>query len=303
MIRQTLAAFLVILVTAPGAISSAADCGDKAGGGGTRVACACGDTVITNTSLRANDPVVTTVCPGLGLSIGADHVALNCNGREISGDPSDDGIAVVGRTGVTVRGCTITGFARGLVLSASSGNTLLSNSIGGTLDHGIALEDGSTANVIKANRVVGPGNDAINLGAGSGGNMIVTNILDASGSLADGIDIDDVDAGGNTIKGNQVIGFSVGIEVSSTGNVITQNTANDNFNQGILVFESPNTITSNTTDGNLGEGILVSGDGNTIDGNRGRLNDFNALVVNGNENVVARNTADGNGFEGIAVDG
>ena len=52
----------------------AANCGDTTGAGGTRVACACGDTVTTNTKLKNTDPVVSTsladTCSGDGLAIG-----------------------------------------------------------------------------------------------------------------------------------------------------------------------------------------------------------------------------------------
>src|SRR5262245_64898779 len=113
MIKHLLATCLplVTFVTlAAGAPAWAAqNCGDTAAAG-ARVACACGDTVITSTSLKAGDPVVNAVCPGIGLTIGADDIVLNCNSRQVSGDPSGNGIALIGRTGVTVRGCELTGF-------------------------------------------------------------------------------------------------------------------------------------------------------------------------------------------------
>src|SRR5262245_38931864 len=173
-----LAASLFITLLAPisGFPAWAADCGDRAGAGGTRVACACGDTVITTTALKAGDPVVTTPCPGVGLHIGADHVTLNCSGRQITGAPGEAGIQLVERTGVTVRGCAIAGFTRGLGLLESSGNTLLSN----TVTHavvGIVLEGGSDDNVVRSNRVVGPVIDAINL-LDANRNVIVSNTLD-----------------------------------------------------------------------------------------------------------------------------
>jgi len=309
MIRRILAAFLTILLTAAGAPAWAVDCGDKAGFGGARVACKCDDNVITNTSLRAGDPVVTEMCAGVGvgLTIGADNIALNCNGREIRGEPTLDGILLVDRTGVTVRGCKITGFDRGILLVESSGNTLLSNTVSSSGSNGIELEESSSDNLVKANRVVAPVNDAINLGFGASGNMILTNTLDAAGAgFGSGIDLNGPDANDNTLKGNQISGFTTGIELESgaEGNVITQNVSSGSFNQGILVFGNANTITRNTTDGNGDNGIWVLSDGNTIDTNRGRLNGFNGLEVSGNDNIITRNTTDSNGFgDGVVVVG
>src|SRR5215813_5488139 len=84
----------------------AASCGDKAGPGKTRVACACGDTVITDTALKPGDPIVDALCSDVGLTIGADHVTLNCNGRGFAGT-TGQGIVLSGRTGVVVRSCTV----------------------------------------------------------------------------------------------------------------------------------------------------------------------------------------------------
>jgi hypothetical protein len=50
----------------------APNCGDAAGPGGTDLACSCGDTVVTDTTLDLSfDPVVTTTCHGDGLRLGA----------------------------------------------------------------------------------------------------------------------------------------------------------------------------------------------------------------------------------------
>ncbi len=297
MIRRILASSMAILMTVAGAPAWAADCGDKAGAGGTRVACACGDTVITNATLKSGDPVVNAVCAGVGLSIGANDITLNCNGREISGDPDETGILLVDRTGVTVRTCRINGFFHGIRLFSSSGNTLLSNTITPFV-FGITLEVDSDDNLVKSNRVVAPGLDAINLGSASG-NRIVSNILDGAGSGGDGIDLDGL-ATGNTVKGNQVTGFlgtrdraglwgrQRGHRERSSGNGI-----------GIRVSTlDANTIERNTTDNNESEGIEVFGNGHTIDRNRARRNGFNGITVSGNGNTVTRNTTDSNSGAG-----
>src|SRR5262247_1915042 len=116
------------LMTAFSVPAWAASCGDKAGPGKTRVACACGDTVITDTALKPGDPVVNALCSDVGLTIGADHVTLNCNGRGFAGT-TGQGIVLSDRTGVVVRNCTVVGFTSSIRLETSAGNTLLSNQL------------------------------------------------------------------------------------------------------------------------------------------------------------------------------
>lgn len=304
MIRRMLAALMAILMTAAGAPAWAADCGDTAGAGGTRVACDCGDTVITSATLQAADPVVNNVCTAVGLTIGADNITLNCSELEIVGDPNDDGILLEDRTGVTVRNCRVTGFVDGIQLLFSSGNTLVFNTISGSDDVGIDLEESNDNNVIKANRVVAAAFDAINVSDGGTGNVIENNVLEAAGvSEEDGVDFDCCGVSGNTVKGNQVSGFgNSGIELESEndGNAVTENRAGGN-EHGIRVFSNGNTIARNLTDGNLEDGIFVSGNVNTIDTNRGKLNGDDGLEVTGLDNTVIRNVFDSNGDVGICV--
>jgi hypothetical protein len=303
--RRLLASFLAILMTAAvAATARAADCGDTAGPGGSRVACFCGDTVVTSTTLRTTDPVVTALCLGPGLSIGADGITLNCNGRQMNGDLTDSGILLDGRTGVTVRSCKIADFSTGIDLLASSGNRLLSSSIGvGTF--GIRLQLGSDGNLIRGNRLtVENGGDAINLAEASG-NQILTNILEGVLPLSgDGIDLDGP-ANDNAIRGNVITGFGgSGVELDlGGGNVIAENISSGNgIGVRVATFEA-NTIERNTTDDNEADGLDICCEGHTVDRNRARRNGFNGITVLGDSNTVTRNTADDNLGNGIGVDG
>src|SRR6185503_16601372 len=63
----------------------APNCGDAAGPAGEDLACSCGDTVVTNTTLNLSfDPVATTTCLGDGLRLAAG-VQLDLNGLVITG--------------------------------------------------------------------------------------------------------------------------------------------------------------------------------------------------------------------------
>jgi parallel beta-helix repeat protein len=273
--------------------------------------------------------VVTTLCTDIGLLIGADSVALNCQGNELTGEPNGDGIVLEDRTGVTVRNCKITGFLDGIQLIRSSGNALITNTIAGAANNGIDFEDDNHGNLVKGNRVVAADNDAINVdvdvaGAATG-NTFLTNTLEGAGvSFEDGIDFDGP-GGNNTVRGNRISGFfDSGIEVGeeSGGNLITENRAEDNCT-GILVFSDSNTIERNTTndncdglvvlsdantvtrnaaEGNFFFGIVVGGDANTVEGNTASKNFDDGLLVLGDGNLIDRNLGRQNGFNGLAVD-
>jgi parallel beta-helix repeat protein len=300
MTGRFLASLLAIVVTTVGAAAWAADCGDTAGVGGTRVACTCGDTVVTNTALKAGDPVVSAACVGLGLSLGADDITLNCNGRQITGDLTNAGILLEGRTGVTVRNCKLATCDVGIDMLASSGNALLGNAISDCFV-AIRLDLGSDENLIKGNRVVALG-EGIVLGSADR-NHILTNTLDGVMPFSgDAIDLDGP-ASGNTVEGNRITRFGgTGIEVDLGGdNVIAEN-AITNTGVGIRVttFDA-NTIERNTADDNE-VGLDITGDGHTVDRNRARGN-FNGFIVSGNNNRITRNTADSNVDSGFTVDG
>src|SRR5262245_2048340 len=275
-------------------------CGDRAGPGEARVACACGDTVITDTALKPGDPVVNALCSDVGLSIGVDHVTLNCNGRGFAGT-TGQGIVLSGRTGVVVRSCRVTGFASGILLERSTGNTLLDNELLES-QNGIEILI-SHDNLVKAN-VVTPTVEAIRVAAARA-NAIVGNTLNGEvNSAGNGI----VFGGGvtdNTIKGNQVFGFlESGIDLAfGGGNAVLANSFSGN-GTGITVLSSdPNTIARNTLSDNVGTGLLVEGNHHVLDGNRALRNGSRGISVAGRDNTVTRNTADDNQRDGIAIFG
>jgi hypothetical protein len=83
----------------------------------------CGQTITQNTVLD-ND---LTGCTNNGIVIGADNITLNLNGHIISGTPNTGdqaGVALVGRTGGTVRNGTVRAFDVGVVIEGGSGNTV-----------------------------------------------------------------------------------------------------------------------------------------------------------------------------------
>jgi hypothetical protein len=88
--------------------AQAALCGDDVDG--ARVACACGDIVVADTTLASDDPVVVERCPTDGLFVraarGAASITLDLNGLSIVGQGIGTGVRVVdgGEQGATILG-------------------------------------------------------------------------------------------------------------------------------------------------------------------------------------------------------
>ncbi len=116
--------FTVALALSISSSSSAKVCGDDIDG--VRIACACGDVVASDSTLRPTDPVVLERCPGFGLILRADPLAesitLDLGGLALRGSDRLFGILVDrgGNEGATIVGGPrgrvgyVTGFATGL---------------------------------------------------------------------------------------------------------------------------------------------------------------------------------------------
>lgn len=108
---QRLTAFVLILLISIAfhrGLAEAASCGDDVGG--ERVACACGDVVVSDTRLRSTDPVVRGACPADGLTLRAagdvESLTLDLAGLQLTGKGRGTGILVSdgGRQGAILIG-------------------------------------------------------------------------------------------------------------------------------------------------------------------------------------------------------
>src|SRR5262245_13913713 len=121
MARVLVLPILLLMAAAP---VSAAECGDKAGPGGSDVPCSCGDTLVTSVELSAEDPVVytgggDTPCAGDGLVVAADGVWLDCRDEQIHGGATGTGIATTGFDGLKIQDCHVYGFEHGIHVTDS----------------------------------------------------------------------------------------------------------------------------------------------------------------------------------------
>jgi parallel beta-helix repeat protein len=172
--------------------------------------------------------------------IGADNVTLDGNGHGIIG-PSPDificdpntgdvswtiGILLEGRTGVTIKNCSVTGFGYGFFLNDSDRNILQGNIANDNAFIGFVLSY-SSDNTLRDNTVSGNGDDPGN------GFELCTSFR-------------------NTFQGNTANDNSNGFTFDdSDGNILRGNTANNNTISGFMVgYSSNNTLTDNTVSNN-----------------------------------------------------
>jgi parallel beta-helix repeat protein len=228
---------------APGR-AAAAPCG-----GG--VPCGCGDSVAADHRLTVD----LGPCPGHGLTV-QSGVRLDCDGRRIIGMGNGSqqyGVRLDGRpgrpvTGVTVRGCHVSRFLRGIRLREARGNTIAGNVLTRNGDpearkgYGIDLATGSIENLLQGNRVSDSADEGVHIGRGSHGNRLLDNEITDSGReglyvlAADrGVFLRNTiggtgtnslyvkDSSGNRFEGNRFVGRPVRVTGDARDNVFADN--------------------------------------------------------------------------------
>lgn len=277
----------------------AQDCGDTAGDGGARVPCACGGSVVTDTTLQATDPVVGDgPCSLIGLNVSRPSVTLDCAGLSIEGPGNtvENSVGVlVSNSQVSVLRCVARAFqyginaadgVGGLLIQANTltdnekgfrggepflNSRLIGNTASNNIKFGIQLKNGPVRNVIQGNTTMNNGRTGIQLNREAKNNQIILNYVTGDGSRG-GIRIDSSSTG-NLIEDNFVNGgvFGVGFNAETNGNLVRRNIITGTTLAGIW-FNGPgtrNTARENLITTNQGEGIRLEGqaDDHTIDDN------------------------------------
>lgn len=248
--------------------ASAADCG---GVGFNRVACDCADSVTRSTVLQRSDPAVSRICPNDGLRIGADGILLDCAGLTLTGEDSNNGIELIGRSRVIVTRCQVTGFNDGIDVKDSSNNQFIRNVLFQNDDDGVELTGDSDSNLVGFNQIEENQEDGID--------------LDSENDGADSPDRNTIQA--NFIAGNNLDERGEGIEdcATCTGNRYLFNVVQDTV----------------LDDDDAGNGIKIEGLENVILGNQGSQNGGTGLLVTGESNILRSNRFDNNGQNGICA--
>lgn len=147
----------------------------------------CGQT-LTRSTVLARD---LGPCAGDGIVVGADGITVDLNGHRVLGTPGPGdnvGIRLRGRSGVVVRGGTVTGFGAGVAVMGGSHNIVTGitsqDNVGlidgsGDFGDGVAIFN-SSDNVLRANTVRrnGPFDGIGVFGRSSTGNQIVRNMVE-----------------------------------------------------------------------------------------------------------------------------
>jgi hypothetical protein len=223
-----IAAVVVVAALREGAASRAfaAACGDGVG------PCACGDAVVTSTTLGPADPILKTACPCDGLFVGPG-VTLEIIGtiRAEAGNLCS-GIRLFEADGAAVRTGRIAGFDIGVSVEGVTGARIAKLTISGG-SFGIRFEgdDG----LVERNIVVGSSTG-----------------LDVVGAR-------------NEIRLNRTAKTEFqGMLVAGEENVVSRNLVEESGFDGLTIFGDRATVDRNKARLNAGSGFFVDGQGHTV---------------------------------------
>ena len=257
----------------------------------------CGDTITAETVLDSD--IVCTDQDPVGLVIGGNDFTLWLEGHTIQGaDAVDsDGIADDGteRSGVAIRGGTITGFddgvdvdvtnsdIKGLAVTANSvgiaargaGNYIFNNDVDMSLSSGfVGIEVVGANSEVWGNIVTGTARTSPDDGIAVHGESpkVIANHID--GCAFDGVvvssytsglvarnsatncDIGFVPSGtGLKLQTNVASGNCIGMVVDDPAALVRWNTANDNCTEGIVIGQPGATLFKNVANNNIDIGI------------------------------------------------
>jgi parallel beta-helix repeat protein len=197
-------------------------------------------------------------CNGLGLSIGANNVTLDCDGHSLIGNGTDSGVSVINKKNVTIQNCVITNFSygiqlresennylsentinenfRGIFIYLSNNNTLSGNIVDNNAQRGIHITELSYYNRVYNNTASNNGGDGVYISSASN-NTFINNIAEYNGEHGFyhmgiiGIDI------GNTLYNNRFC-FNINQDVYDIGTTTgDNNTCNivQNYNDGSVI--------------------------------------------------------------------
>ena len=258
---RALALLAIVAAVSGGSTTHAAPCGDDVGG--ARVACRCGDTVVADTRLLPDDPVVAGRCALNGLAIRAEALAetitLDLAGLSLVGTGAGIGISVEYGG---ADGARIVGAAPGTRASISS------------FDVGVSTVSGDAVSVISHLEVRDNRRSGLRL-------VVSGTVLDdviASDNGDDGMRIRGT--GGRLIdvvsKGNA----GNGVRLATNGTVVGAS-AEGNGASGIVANGARNDLSQASVAGNGKHGLVIRGRAVLPDEGRSVGNAADALRLNG----------------------
>jgi parallel beta-helix repeat protein len=231
----------------------------------------CGTTILEDLKLDHD-----LNCTDSGLVVGADGIKIDLNGHSLAGTGSGVGIAVTGRTDISISGGTIKSFAVAVRVNTSTdvvikhneivenpegvdcqagciGNTIKDNVFRNSITRGIMLRSNSRDNDVKNNTFI---NNRIGILVFGGVNNILKNNLVSGSSLA-GVRLN-VIATGNILKDNTISSNVVGIEfiVTPTGSAVGNDLEGNTIATNTCGLKGPtagNDFKNNSFEGNVAD--------------------------------------------------
>jgi len=238
---------VAIALTAIGAGAvGAGECGDLLPEG--RVACGCGDMVVTDTTLRTGDPIVARRCPLDGLTVSADpmseSITLDLGGLSLRGSGAGIGVLVEhgGADGALIVGAAkggraeIVGYGTGLkTRSGGVMRALRRVTVKGSRFEGVVIR--STGTMVEEVSTTRNGGDGMRF-SGRGGRLV------------------EVEAAGNG-------GFGIRLFARD---VIVDATVTENGRHGLANLGSGNDLRELISRRNQGYGVVLAGSRHKTDG-------------------------------------
>jgi parallel beta-helix repeat protein len=222
--------------------------------------------------LRSGDTLLVTGTCNENVVIGAGRNNITLNGQgtaTINGTDPTSNTIIIRANNVTIKGFTITGGSRGILINRGGEATIDGNNIHSTGSDGVQVSDGSSARIINnqihdnpVDGIIVIANASANIGVLTGSDTTASpnTIQNNGGSGIVVFRTASVRAVGNTISGNAVNGITVG---NNSYGDIANNVINSNAGHGIslfrggdvqlgrdtgtTIFDLPNSTTANNT--------------------------------------------------------
>lgn len=242
----------------------------------------------TTITASGNYCLATNVTASQGIYINANDVTLDCGGHVINGmsvntDSAAIGIFASNKNNVTVKNCTVKGYAEGIVVTGF-GNVVANNLVMGSLARGVRVAGEN--NLLHDNRISDIGGST-SMGFTVFAGIMATGTTDIRWNTASGIQ-------SRTSSGKGAFGiYSLQNDAGSMSNNTVRNLIGDGsgINMGITAHNSINAVMINNQVSNpsstYGYAFYCTGSGSIAKGNiaQGYAYGTSPICVDGGGNV------------------